>query len=86
MGQTKGAADVLLAARAACQAAKAAEATPAEIEELSQKVAAAGKAFEAAQGANPLVRVDVDPDVVAKVVSDWTASRSARCCATRPKA
>jgi type VI secretion system protein VasG len=68
----KGAADVLLAARAACQAAKAAEATPAEIEELSQKVAAAGKAFEAAQGANPLVRVDVDPDVVAKVVSDWT--------------
>jgi type VI secretion system protein VasG len=68
----KGAADVLLAARAACQAAKAAEATPAEIEALSQKVAAAGKAFEAAQGANPLVRVDVDPDVVAKVVSDWT--------------
>jgi type VI secretion system protein VasG len=32
----KGAADVLLDARAACQAAKAAEATPAEIEELSK--------------------------------------------------
>ncbi len=68
----KGAADALLAARAACQAAKAANATPAEFEALSQKVAEAGKAFEAAQGANPLVRVDVDPDVVAKVVSDWT--------------
>lgn len=68
----KSAADALLAARAASQAAKAANATPAELEELSQKVADAGKAFEAAQGANPLVRVDVDPDVVAKVVSDWT--------------
>lgn len=68
----KSAADTLLAARAASQAAKAANATPAELEELSQKVADAGKAFEAAQGANPLVRVDVDPDVVAKVVSDWT--------------
>lgn len=68
----KGAADALLAARAASLAAKAADATPAELEALSQKVAEAGKAFEAAQGANPLVRVDVDPDVVAKVVSDWT--------------
>jgi type VI secretion system protein VasG len=71
----KGAADALLAARAACQAAKAANAAnavPAEFEALSKKVAEAGKAFEAAQGANPLVRVDVDPDVVAKVVSDWT--------------
>ncbi|SFU61577.1 type VI secretion system protein VasG [Polaromonas sp. YR568] len=68
----KSAADALLAARAACQAAKAADATPAEFDALSQKVAEAGKAFEAAQGANPLVRIDVDPDVVAKVVSDWT--------------
>ncbi len=68
----KSAADALLAARAACQAAKAANAAPAEFDALSQKVAEAGKAFEAAQGANPLVRVDVDPDVVAKVVSDWT--------------
>jgi len=68
----KGAADALLAARAASQAAKAANAAPAEFEALSKKVAEAGKAFEAAQGANPLVRVDVDPDVVAKVVSDWT--------------
>jgi len=68
----KGAADALLAARAACQAAKAANAPPAEFETLSKKVAEAGKAFEAAQGASPLVRVDVDPDVVAKVVSDWT--------------
>jgi type VI secretion system protein VasG len=68
----KSAADALLAARAACQAAKAANATPAEFDALSQKVADAGKAFELAQGANPLVRVDVDPDVVAKVVSDWT--------------
>ncbi|EJL88809.1 ATPase family protein associated with various cellular activities (AAA), partial [Polaromonas sp. CF318] len=68
----KGAADALLAARAASLAAKVAGAAPAELEALSQKVAEAGKAFEAAQGANPLVRVDVDPDVVAKVVSDWT--------------
>jgi type VI secretion system protein VasG len=68
----KSAADALLAARAASQAAKAANATPAEFDALSQKVADAGKAFETAQGANPLVRVDVDPDVVAKVVSDWT--------------
>lgn len=68
----KSAADALLAARAACLAAKSANATPAEFEALSQKVAEAGKAFETAQGANPLVRVDVDPDVVAKVVSDWT--------------
>lgn len=68
----KSAADALLAARAASLAAKAANAAPAELEALSQKVAEAGKAFEAAQGANPLVRVDVDPDVVAKVVSDWT--------------
>lgn len=68
----KTAADALLAARAASHAAKAANASAEEMAQLSDAVAAAGKAFEEAQGSTPLVRVDVDPDVVAKVVSDWT--------------
>ena len=68
----KSAADALLAARAASQAGKAADATPAEQEALSAAVASTRDAFEKAQGGNPMVRVDVDPDVVAKVVADWT--------------
>ncbi|MES2361583.1 MAG: type VI secretion system ATPase TssH [Pseudomonadota bacterium] len=68
----KTAADALLAARIACNAARAASAPQAELDALSEKIASAGKAFETAQGDRPLVRVDVDPDVVAKVVSDWT--------------
>ncbi|MCL7029788.1 hypothetical protein MKW94_009946 [Papaver nudicaule] len=39
---------------------------------LSDAIATASDAFRAAQGDAPLVRVDVDPDVVAKVISDWT--------------
>ena len=71
-GLQKTAADALLAARAASQAAKAANASPAELDQLSRDVASTRDAFEQAQGDNPLVRVDVDPDVVAKVVADWT--------------
>ncbi len=71
-GLQKTAADALLAARAASQAAKAANASPAELDQLSRDVASTRDAFEKAQGDNPLVRVDVDPDVVAKVVADWT--------------
>jgi type VI secretion system protein VasG len=68
----KEAANALLSARADYKTAKAANATPAELDALSEKVAATGQAFKAAQGESPLVRVDVDPDVVAKVISDWT--------------
>ena len=68
----KSAADALLAARAASLAGKAADASPAELAVLSQAVADTGDAFVKAQGTQPLVRVDVDPDVVAKVVADWT--------------
>ena len=71
-GLQKAAADALLAARAASQAAKAAGASPDELDQLSRDVASTRNAFEQAQGDNPLVRVDVDPDVVAKVVADWT--------------
>ena len=35
-------------------------------------LAAAEQAFAAAQGGQPLVRIDVEPEVVAQVVSDWT--------------
>ncbi|MHB8139238.1 MAG: type VI secretion system ATPase TssH [Smithellaceae bacterium] len=45
-------------------------------EEKRNKLRAVAKAatveLAAAQGESPLIRVDVDPDVVAKVVSDWT--------------
>ncbi|MFH1091447.1 MAG: type VI secretion system ATPase TssH, partial [Pseudomonadota bacterium] len=39
---------------------------------LKAAMEAAAKDFEALQGDAPLVRIEVDPDVVAKVVSDWT--------------
>lgn len=39
---------------------------------LKEAAAAAMAQLEAAQGNEPLLRVDVDPDMVAKVVSDWT--------------
>ncbi|MES2509508.1 MAG: type VI secretion system ATPase TssH [Pseudomonadota bacterium] len=68
----KSAADALLATRAAYNAAREARADQSELDDLSGKISAAGKAFETAQGSQALVRVDVDPDVVAKVVSDWT--------------
>jgi type VI secretion system protein VasG len=70
--EQKTAAEALLAARTACNVARTANASQAEIDALAGQVGVAGKAFEKAQGTKPLVRVDVDPDVVAKVVSDWT--------------
>ncbi len=40
--------------------------------ELKAELARAMQELEAIQSGSPLVRVEVDPDVVAKVVSDWT--------------
>ena len=39
---------------------------------LKAEIAVAMRELEAIQSGSPLVRVEVDPDVVAKVVSDWT--------------
>lgn len=68
----QAAAQALLQARAARQRAKSDGASQAELDALAQGVAQAGEAFKQAQDDEPLVRVDVDPDVVAKVISDWT--------------
>ncbi|MGB6054437.1 MAG: type VI secretion system ATPase TssH [Burkholderiaceae bacterium] len=68
----KNAADALLAARAARTQARADGASPQQLEQLVRDIEIASAAFKEAQGAQPLVRVDVDPDVVAKVISDWT--------------
>jgi type VI secretion system protein VasG len=40
--------------------------------ELKEQIAKISSDFESVQGDSPLVRVEVDPDVVSKVVSDWT--------------
>jgi type VI secretion system protein VasG len=40
--------------------------------ELAKKMEQAAGELEALQGDSPLVRTEVDPDVVSKVVSDWT--------------
>jgi len=40
--------------------------------ELKKQIERASREFENLQGDSPLVRIEVDPDVVAKVVSDWT--------------
>jgi type VI secretion system protein VasG len=66
------AAQVLLAARAAQRQAKVVQALPHELAVLADRVREATDAFKAAQGDQPFVRVDVDPDVIAKVISDWT--------------
>lgn len=68
----KAAADALLAARAARQTAKEAGATKKEIEKLAKQIDTAANKFHIALGNQPLVRVDVVPDVIAKIVSDWT--------------
>ncbi|MEO7031580.1 MAG: type VI secretion system ATPase TssH [Herbaspirillum sp.] len=68
----KLAAEALLAARAARKQARINQVSTDEIETLSQQINNAEKLFREAQADMPLVRVDVDPDVVAKVVSDWT--------------
>ncbi len=41
-------------------------------EELKAQIAKASTDLEAVQGDAPLVKIEVDPDVVSKVVSDWT--------------
>ncbi len=40
--------------------------------ELRSQIDAALKAFRELQGNLPLIRIEVDPDIVSKVVSDWT--------------
>jgi len=44
----------------------------AKIKELETQVEKGLKALSALQGDSPMVKIEVDPDVVAKVVSDWT--------------
>ncbi|TDV28733.1 type VI secretion system protein VasG [Paraburkholderia caballeronis] len=66
------AAQALLEARAARQHAKADGASDDELERLAASIAEASDAFARTQGDQALVRVDVDPDVVAKVIADWT--------------
>lgn len=66
------AARVLLEARAARQRARCDGAPQPELERFAQAVAQTDEAFKQVQGSEPLVRVDVDPDVVANVISDWT--------------
>jgi len=43
-----------------------------KLHKLKEAAAAVKAELEILQGDSPLVRVDVDPDVVARVVSDWT--------------
>ena len=68
----KEAAEALLNARKAYQTAKAQVTDGESLDALSSAIVAAEEAFKAAQGSQALIRIDVDPDVVAKVVSDWT--------------
>ena len=63
----KAAADALLAARARRHQAKADGASAEDLAKLEADIEAASAAFKEAQGDRPMVRVDVDPDVVAKV-------------------
>jgi type VI secretion system protein VasG len=67
----RDAAQVLLEARGAFGAARAEAASPA-LAGLEEALLQAERDFAQAQGSEALVRIDVDPDVVAKVVSDWT--------------
>ncbi len=72
----RDAAQVLLRARAGFSAARSEagtdEADTALLQALEHTLLQAERAFADAQGSEALVRIDVDPDVVAKVVSDWT--------------
>ncbi|MBN1636428.1 MAG: type VI secretion system ATPase TssH [Deltaproteobacteria bacterium] len=43
-----------------------------EEEKLKAQIAKASGDLESLQGQSPLVKIEVDPDVVSKVVSDWT--------------
>lgn len=44
----------------------------AEIETLREEIEAKHAAFVAMKQSNPLVEIEVNPDIIAKVVSDWT--------------
>ena len=74
----RSAAEPLRAARGAFSAARreaadaGGDAASPALKALDDAVLQAGRAFVEAQGSEALVRIDVDPDVVAKVVSDWT--------------
>jgi type VI secretion system protein VasG len=43
-----------------------------KVDELKQQVTEAIEALKELQGDSPLIHIEVDPDMVAKVVSDWT--------------
>jgi type VI secretion system protein VasG len=72
----KDALQALLAARAARQAAKDEGAEEAVLAALAREITSRSDALSHAQCQQPdmppLVRADVDPDVVARVISDWT--------------
>jgi type VI secretion system protein VasG len=66
------AARALQQARAGYSQARADGAAAEALTAQEQALAAAEEAFATAQGSRPLVRIDVEPEVVAQVVSDWT--------------
>ncbi|QSQ15053.1 type VI secretion system ATPase TssH [Myxococcus landrumensis] len=66
--QELAAVDVVRRARAELDAAK----EGADVEKLKADVAEARAQLEKLQGESPLIHVDVDPDVVARVVAGWT--------------
>ena len=43
-----------------------------QVDILKQQISRASAELEAVQGDSPLVKIEVDPDVVSRVVSDWT--------------
>ncbi|MBW2093721.1 MAG: type VI secretion system ATPase TssH [Deltaproteobacteria bacterium] len=49
-----------------------AEAAQGKKDDLREQMEKLTKELEAVQGDSPLVRIEVDPDMVSKVVSDWT--------------
>ena len=67
----KDAAALVIAAREVLHAAGDKE-TEARKEELRKELADADDALKALQGDSPLIQIEVDPDAVAQVVSDWT--------------
>jgi type VI secretion system protein VasG len=68
----KTAAEALLAARVEVAKLVEASAEAAELDAARSKLSEAEAQLKEVQGGNALIRVEVDPDVVAKVVSDWT--------------
>jgi len=71
--QEKGLANRIIELRKSLVEVKTGETPDKEREDqLLQEIAQAGADLQSIQGDAPLVKVEVDPDVVAKVVSDWT--------------